>query len=251
MDTHSQAMQHIGLLSTETPPSPLVLALAPVLASTGVVVAAAVDDFLAFDNDRRADGALMMVRGSGAQVADRLPASRVFWIGEPPFTRGIPVGRTLGRARFHEVAGLLTGKARGGALEKAVIETGAYILAGLKEFDRTAAHHAMDGALSSGTAAERFEMIFGEKALAEPTSIAPLPEKRLDVIADRRGAISGWIGAPLRAALETLGPRGAIGRIAAAGLTTGPTKPVARLYGEDDAALDKAAGQLLSALKLG
>lgn len=244
-------MQHIGLLSTETPPSALVLALGPVLASTGVVVAAAVDDFLPFDSDKRDQGSLMMVRGAGAQVADRLPASRVFWIGEPPFTRGLPIGRTLGRARFHEVAGLLTGKARGGALEKAVIETGAYILTGLREFDRTTAFHAMDGALTSGTAAERFAMIFGERALLEPGSLAPLPEKRLDVIADRRGSVSGWVGAPLRAALDTLGPRGAIGRMAAPGLTTGPKKPVARLYGEDDAALDRAAGQVLSALKLG
>lgn len=244
-------MQHIGLLSTEMPPSPLVLALAPVLACTGIVVSAAVDDFLPFDADQREKGTLMLVRGSGAQVADRLPASRVFWIGEPPFTRGIPIGRTLGRARFHEVAGLLTGKARGGALERAVIETGAYILTGLREFDRTAAVHAMEGALTSGTAAERFTLIFGERALIEPASLAPLPEKRVDVIADRRGAVSGWVGAPLRAALDTLGPRGAIGRIAAPGLTTGPKKPVARLYGENDAALDKAAGQVLSALKLG
>jgi hypothetical protein len=244
-------MQQIGLLSTETPPSPLILALAPVLASTGVSVSAAVDDFLAFDSDKRAEGALMMIRGSGAQMADRLQASRVFWIGEPPFTRGIPIGRTLGRARFHEVAGLLTGKARGGALEKAVIETGAYILTGLREFDRTTAHHAMTGALASGTAAERFALIFGERALREPASLAPLPEKRLDVMAARRGAVSGWVGAPLRAALETLGPRGAIGRMAAPGLTTGPNKPVARLYGEDDMVLEKAAGQILSALKLG
>lgn len=244
-------MQQIGLLSTETPPSALVLALAPVLASTGIVVAAAVDDFLSFDSDKRTDGSLMLVRGSGAAVADRLPASRVFWIGEPPFTRGIPIGRTLGRARFHEVAGLLTGKARGGALEKAVIETGAYILTGLREFDRTAAYHAMDGALSSGTAAERFAMIFGERALTEPGSLAPLPDQRLDVMAERRGAVSGWVGAPLRAALDTLGPRGAIGRMAASGFTTGPKKPVARLYGEDEAALEKAAGQILSALKLG
>ena len=244
-------MQQIGLLSTETPPSPLVLALAPVLASTGIVVAAAVDDFLPFDNDQRAEGSLMMVRGSGAQVADRLPAERVFWIGEPPFTRGIPIGRTLGRARFHEVAGLLTGKASGGALEKAVIETGAYILTGLREFDRTTAYHAMQGALTSGTAAERLAMIFGDRALREPGTIAPLAANRMDVIADRRGSVAGWVGAPLRAALDTLGPRGAIGRIAEPGLVTSPKKPVARLYGEDDTALQTAAGQVLSALKLG
>jgi len=244
-------MQQIGLLSTETPPSCLVMALAPVLASTGVLVAAAIDDFLPFDSDHRKDGSLMMIRGSGAQVADRLPVSRVFWIGEPPFTRPIPIGRTLGLARFHEVAGLLTGKARGGSLEKAVLETGAYILTGLREFDRTTAYHAVQGALTSGTAAERFAMIFGETALHSPGTLAPLATNRLDVMADRRGSVSGWVGAPLRAALETLGPRGGIGRIAAAGLVTGPKKPVARLYGEDDAALDKAAGQVLSALKLG
>lgn len=248
---HHARMLKIGLLSTETPPSPLVLALAPVLAATGIGVAAAVDDFLVFDTDRRNEGGLMMVRGSGAQMAERLPVERVFWIGEPPFTRGIPVGRTLGRARFHEVAGLLTGKARGGALEKAVIETGAYILTGLREFDRTAAFHAMNGALTSGTAGERFALIFGEKALHEPASIAPLATTRRDVVADRRGAITGWNGAPLIAALQSLGPRGAIGRLAPAGLTTGPKKPIARLYGEDDLALDKASGQLLSALKLG
>jgi len=244
-------MRQIGLLSTETPPSPLVLALAPVLASTGVIVSAAIDDFLPFDADQREDGMLMMVRGAGHQAADRLPGERVFWIGEPPFTRPTPVGRTLGRARFHEVAGLLTGKAGGGTLEKAVIETGAYILTGLREYDRTTAFHVMQGALTSGTAAERFALIFGEKALKEPASLAPLAEKRRDVIADRRGAVSGWAGAPLRAALATLGPRGAIGRIAATGLTTGPKKPIARLYGEDEAALDKAEGQVLSALKLG
>lgn len=244
-------MATIGLLSTEQPHSPLVLALAPVLAATGLSVAAAVDDFLPFDCDRLEEGGLLMLRGAGPRVAERIPAERVFWIGEPPFTRPIPVGRTLGKARFHEVAGLLTGKARGGALEKAVIETGAYILTGLREFDRTTAFYAMGGALSSGTGAERFAMIFGEDALTDPGSIAPLAEKRLDVIADRRGAVSAWSGGPLRAALETLGPKGAVGRMAAAGFVTGPRKPVARLYGETDEALKKAEGQVRSALQLG
>ncbi|WP_125182841.1 hypothetical protein [Minwuia thermotolerans] len=244
-------MARIGLLSTEHPPSPLVLALAPVLAATGCSVAAAIDDFLPFDCDRLEDGGLMMLRGAGARASERIPAERVFWIGEPPFTRPIPIGRTLGKARFHEVAGLLTGKARGGALEKAVIETGAYILTGLREFDRTSAFYAMEGGLTSGTAAERFALIFGEDALRNPGEVAPLAAKRRDVMADRRGAISAWNGGPLRAALETLGPRGAIGRIAEAGFVTGPRKPVARLYGEDDAALDKAEGQVRGALKLG
>lgn len=244
-------MARIGLLSTEQPPSPLVLALAPVLAATGLSVAAAVDDFLPFDCDRLEEGGLMMLRGAGARAGERIPAERVFWIGEPPFTRPIPIGRTLGKARFHEVAGLLTGKASGGALEKAVIETGAYILTGLREFDRTSAFYAMQGALSSGTAAERLALIFGEEAMTHPGEVAPLAEERLDVVADRRGSITAWAGGPLRAALETLGPKGAIGRIAEPGFVTGPRKPVARLYGENEAALEKAEGQVRSALKLG
>ncbi|WP_417516404.1 hypothetical protein [Minwuia sp.] len=244
-------MAQIGLLSTEQPPSPLVLALAPALAATGLDVAAAIDDFLAFDSDRRPDGGLMMIRGTGARVADRLPAERVFWIGEPPFTRPIPIGRTLGKARFHEVVGVLTGKARGGALERAVVETGAYILTGLREFDRTTAFHAMEGALSSGTAAERFALIFGQQALDDPSTIAALAPQRRDVMADRRGTIQGWSGAPLRAALDALGRRGAVGRLAPAGFKTGPKKPIARVYGETDAALDIAEGQIRSAAQLG
>ncbi|WP_416897593.1 MAG: hypothetical protein ACMVY4_19330 [Minwuia sp.] len=244
-------MVQIGLLSTEQPPSPLVLALAPALAATGLRVAAAVDDFLAFDADRLNAGGLLMIRCSGPAAADRLPAERVFWIGEPPFTRPIPVGRTLGKARFHEVVGVLTGRASGGPLEDAVLQTGAYILTGLREFDRQTAFHAMQGALSSGTAAERFALIFGDEALDDPASIAPLAQQRLDVVADRRGAVSGWSGAPLRAALETLGPRGAIGRLAPAGFTTGPKKAIARIYADDDRALTKAEGQIRSALKLG
>lgn len=244
-------MKQIGLLSTEQPPSPLVLALAPVLAASGVQVVAAVDDFLAFDVDRRQGAGLMMMRGSGGSMAESLPVERVFWIGEPPFTRPLPVGRTLGKARFHEVVGLLTGRARGGALHKAVLETGAYILTGLKVLDRTGALYAIEGALTSGTAAERLAAIFGDEALSAPSSIAPLGAVRVDVTAESRGTIKGWAGGPLRAALAALGRGGAIGRLAEPGMVTGPKRSIARLYAEDDERAEHARQLVARAANMG
>lgn len=244
-------MLRIGLTSTEQPPSPLVLALAPVLSASGLDVSAAVDDFLAFDIDRRKSDRLMLIRGHGASAAERLPAERVFWIGEPPFARAAPAGRTLGKARFHEVCGLLTGAARGGPLHKAVLETGAFILTGLKILDRTGAAHAINGALSSGTAAERLAAIFGSDALTDPAKIAPLGPARRDVIAPARGSLSAWAAGPLRAAVDALGRGGAIGRLAEPGFSTGPKKPVARLYAETESAADTAEKLLVEAIRLG
>ncbi|MDF1721434.1 MAG: hypothetical protein P1U65_12230 [Minwuia sp.] len=240
----------IGLLSTEQPHSALVLALAPVLAASGVEVIAAIDDFLAFDIDRRAKSGLMLIPGSGPAVAERIPAERVFWIGEPPFTPKLPVGRTLGRARFHEVVGLLNGRANGGALHLAVQETGTFILSGLRVFDQTSAAYAIDGALKSGTAAERFADIFGAKVMSDPGLHAPLPQTRRDVIAPRRGTVASWSTGPLRAALQALGNGGAIGRLVPTGTATGPRKPVARLYGTDAEQVDAAQSLLVDALVL-
>ncbi|MEC9346142.1 MAG: hypothetical protein VYB54_07940 [Pseudomonadota bacterium] len=244
-------MTRIGLTSTEQPASPLVLALAPVLAATGLEVSAAIDDFLAFDIDRRKSDRLMLMRGHGPNAAERLPAERVFWIGEPPFTRSAPAGRTLGKARFHEVCGLVTGRARGGPLHKAVLETGAYILTGLRMMDRTGSVHAINGALNSGTAAERLAAMFGADALEDPARVAPLAPVRRDVIAPARGAITSWAGGPLRAALDALGRGGAIGRLAEPGYTTGPKKPVARIYAEDERAADAGEKLLAEAIRLG
>ena len=240
----------IGLLSTEQPPTALVLALAPVLAASGVQVVAALDDFLAFDIDRRSTAGLMLLPGSGPAMADRIPAERVFWIGEPPFTRELPVGRTLGKARFHEVVGLLNGRANGGTLYRAVVETGATILSGMRVFDHTSAGYAIDGALKSGTAAERFAALFGQEVMSEPGLLAPLAASRRDVIAPRRGTLAGWSAGPLRAALHALGGGGAIGRMVPPGTPTGPRKPVARLYGADPERVARAETLLVEALQL-
>lgn len=240
----------IGLLSTEQPPTALVLALAPILAASGVQVIAAIDDFLGFDIDRRASAGLMLIPGFGASAAERIPAERVFWIGEPPFTPKPPVGRTLGKARFHEVVGLLNGRANGGALHRAVLETGSFILSGLRIFDQTSAAYAIDGALKSGTAAERFAEIFGQEVMSDPGLRAPLPAARRDVIAPRRATVTGWSAGPLRAALQALGNGGAIGRLVPPGTATGPRKPVARLYATDPEQVDAAQSLLVDALVL-
>lgn len=240
----------IGLLSTEQPPTALVLALAPVLAASGLQVVAALDDFVAFDVDRRSSTGLMLMPGSGAAMAERIPAERVFWIGEPPFTRDLPVGRTLGKARFHEVVALLNGRSSGSNLHRAVLETGAFILSGMRIFDQTSAGYAIDGALRSGTAAERFAALFGQEVMSEPGLLAPLGATRRDVIAPRRSTVSGWKAGTVRAALQALGGGGAIGRIAPVGTPTSPRKPVARLYGPDEERVERAESLLLDALQL-
>lgn len=160
-----------------------------------------------------------------------------------------PSARSLGQLRFHEAAAVLTKRIEDGPLIFALRQAGAAILSELDMWEHAIAFSVIDGAWSSGTAAERYAEALGESALQDPGTSFPPDGHKTDVFAPRRGTVRNWDRAGLQQVLDIVGPRGSITHLASPGTRPGPRQPIARIWCDNSATGKRATAQIHTALR--
>ena len=132
--------------------------------------------------------------------------------------------------------------------------------------DRETAPHAVDGALQSGTAAERFAAMVS--ALGGPTDLLEAPDKHLptapvrrDVIAPARGYIGAMdtrriglavmeLGGGRRQAADIIDPAVGLVGVEGPGFRTGPRRPIAQILARTENDADVAERLILEATSI-
>ncbi|SLN74750.1 thymidine phosphorylase [Oceanibacterium hippocampi] len=177
------------------------------------------------------------------------------------------LGYTAGNAlEVRETIDFLTGRAREPRLAAVVGALAAemLVLAGIT--DATTAPHMVAGALTSGTAAERFgqmtALLGGPADLLEnPDSYLPRAAVTLDVIPDRRGYVAAQdtrayglavmaLGGGRRRAEDAIDHAVGLSRISAIGSKVGPRVPLARIHARDQASAEAVARAIRAATRI-
>jgi thymidine phosphorylase len=177
------------------------------------------------------------------------------------------LGKTAGNAiEVRETIDFLMGRNIDTRLREVVIAlcSEMLVLAGLA--DEISAPHAVTGALSSGTAAEKFaQMIYalgGPKDLmSNMDNYLPLAPVRRPIVSPKRGflakmnvrevgvAVIDLGGGRVRAA-DSIDHSVGLGEIAGLGAKLGPRNPIAIIYARNEEEADKAEMRILSAITI-
>jgi len=174
------------------------------------------------------------------------------------------LGRTAGNGvEVREAIDMLAGSTTDGRLYQVTKALAAELLVLGGLCDREAAPHAVDGALRSGTAAERFAAMVS--ALGGPADLLEAPDKHLptaplrrDVIAPRRGFIGAVdtrriglavmeLGGGRRQAADVIDPAVGLVGVEGPGFRTGPRRPIAQILARNETDADVAERLILEA----
>jgi thymidine phosphorylase len=178
------------------------------------------------------------------------------------------LGSAAGNAvEVREAIEFLTGRGRDDRLYQVTKALAAEVLTLSGLMDATAAPLAVDGALDSGSAAERFAAMVA--ALGGPADIVERPDAHLPaapivrpVIAPRRGIITAvdtravglvvmGLGGGRRKPTDRVDPAVGLTAVRGLGFRTGPNRPVALVHARTEAAAAAAEAALLAAITLG
>ncbi len=178
------------------------------------------------------------------------------------------LGRSAGNAlEVAEAIDFLTGRRREPRLHQVVRALAAELLVLGGVMDAAAAPHAVDGALGSGTAAERFAaMVAGlggpADLLERPGRHLPLAPVIRPVIAPRRGTVTTIdtralglaiveLGGGRRRAEDAIDHAVGLAEVEGPGFRTGPKRPLAVIHARSKADADAAEAAVLAAYRLG
>ncbi|MCG8694694.1 MAG: thymidine phosphorylase [Minwuiales bacterium] len=178
------------------------------------------------------------------------------------------LGDTAGNAvEVAEAIAFLTGRRREPRLYEVTKALAAELLVLGGMMDAAAAPMAVDGALDSGTAAERFAQMVA--SLGGPTDLLEAPDRYLEiapvrraVIAPRRGFVTGidtrrvglavlTLGGGRRLATDKVDHGVGLTAVQGPGFRTAPNRPLAVIHARSEADADTAEAALLAAYSLG
>ncbi len=178
------------------------------------------------------------------------------------------LGSAAGNAvEVREAIDFLTGRRRDDRLYQVTKALVAELLTLAGLMDATAAPLAVDGALDSGSAAERFAAMVA--ALGGPADLIERPDAHLPaapiarpVVASRRGVITAvdtravglvvmGLGGGRRKPADRIDPSVGLTAVQGPGFRTGPNRPVALIHARTEDAAAAAEETLLAAITLG
>ena len=203
-----------------------------------------------------ADGILQVARGAGLACTA--------WLTDMNQVLGTTAGNALEVA---EATRFLTGRARDPRLDAVVETLGAEMLVLSGLYDAVTAPHAVQGALNSGTAAERFAAMVA--ALGGPRDLLEKPEKHLarapvtrPVIAPRRATVTAIdvrrlglavvrLGGGRARAGDAIDPAVGLSGVQGPGFRTGPNRPLALVHARTEDQAEAAVAEILAAFRFG